>query len=85
MANSPQMEALQFMTLRQINGDANLHQLRKMRENPFSAENSEYLDRFLKNLDLGDEDLSYSNVAGMFNISKTLAEKLLKGGESKME
>lgn len=82
-ANSPQMEALQFMTLSQINPDANLHQLRKMRENPFSAENSEYLDRFLKNLDLGDEDLSYSNVAGMFNISNTLAEKLLKGARAK--
>ena len=82
-ANSPQMEALQFMTLSQINPNANLHQLRKMRENPFSAENSQYLDRFLKNLDLGDEDLSYSNIAGIFNISNTLAEKLLKGARTK--
>lgn len=84
-ANSPQMEALQFMTLSQINPNASLHELQKMRENPFSSENPEYLNQMLKNLDLGDENLSYFNVARQFNISNTLAERILKGARTKWE
>lgn len=84
-ANSPQMEALQFMTLSQINPNASLHELQKMKENPFSSENPEYLNQMLKNLDLGDENLSYFNVARQFNISNTLAERILKGARAKWE
>lgn len=84
-ANSPQMEALQFMTLSQINPNASLHELQKMKENPFSSENLEYLNQMLKNLDLGDENLSYFNVARQFNISNTLSERILKGARAKWE
>ena len=84
-ANSPQMEALQFMTLSQINPNASLHELQKMKENPFSSENPEYLNQMLKNLDLGDENLSYFNVARQFNISNTLSERILKGARAKWE
>lgn len=87
-ANSPQLEALQFSSLQKIKPNASYFELLKARENPFSSENSEYLNEYLKDLSsIGtDEDgQGFMNVASAFGISNTLAEKIVRGARAKWE
>lgn len=85
-ANSPQLEALQFSSLQKIKPNASYFELLKARENPFSAENSGYLNEYLKDLSsIGTDEEGFMNVASAFGISNTLAEKIVRGARSKWE
>lgn len=86
-AATPQVEALQFSTLAQINPNASLWDLEKMRQNPFAPENAKYLPEFLKsivNISGGGEE-AYFNVASVFPSLKSspeLVEQLVEAVKS---
>lgn len=83
-ANSPQLEALQFSSLQKIKPNASYFELLKARENPFSAENAEYLNQYLKDLSsIGTDEEGFMNVASAFGISNTLAEKIVREARTK--
>lgn len=83
-ASSPQLEALQFITLSQSNPNASLWDLQKARENPFDAPNSDYLANYINNLmNIGSEDEAKFNIKSAFNLPANLVEELVNGIKEK--
>lgn len=79
-ANSPQLEALQYYTLSQINPNASLWDLQKMRENPFAKENLPYMKDYILNLmSIGNEDEAKFNVMNAFGLTANQTEELING------
>ena len=84
-AKNPQMEALQLWTIQQIKPDATYLESLKIKENPFSIEAGSYFNDLLKNLANSGQnrDIGVMNIADNFNLSYTLAERLLEGAQEK--
>lgn len=79
-ANSPQLEALQYYTLSQINPNASLWDLQRMRENPFAKENLPYMRDYILNLmSIGNEDEAKFNVMSAFGLTANQTEELING------
>ena len=67
-ANSPQVEALQYEVLGRENPNANLWELEKLRQDPFS-DGGEYLKNFITELSsIGTKEEGYFNVATQFGL-----------------
>lgn len=67
-ANSPQVEALQYEVLGRMNPNANLWELEKLRQDPFS-DGGEYLKNFITELSsIGRPEEGYFNVATQFGM-----------------
>lgn len=79
-ANSPQLEALQYYTLSQINPNASLWDMQRMRENPFAKENLPYMRDYILNLmSIGNEDEAKFNVMSAFGLTANQTEELING------
>lgn len=79
-ANSPQLEALQYYTLSQINPNASLWDMQRMRENPFAKENLPYMKDYILNLmSIGNEDEAKFNVMSAFGLTANQTEELING------
>lgn len=79
-ASSPQLEALQYYTLSQINPNASLWDMQRMRENPFAKENLPYMKDYILNLmSIGNEDEAKFNVMSAFGLTANQTEELING------
>lgn len=85
-ANSPQSEALQYSILKRINPNADMFELQKMREKPFSEGNRKYLPMYLdqlKRMSGGNQHRFYQNIMGQFGLSAEMSEMLGSGYDDK--
>lgn len=80
-ASTPQVEALQYLTLSKLNPDANLWDLELMRENPFGEKSRGYTEQFIKDIISisGSEMEAKFNLKSIFpGLSANLIESLFK-------
>lgn len=83
-AQSPQQEALQYSILSRIRPGASLFQLQKMREDPFSEDNQQYLPETLKMLEKisgGNKERFYMQIGAYFGTGAKRAEDIGRGYE----
>lgn len=79
-AATPQMEALQYATMAQIDPTMSLWEMQKLRENPLNSQKGlEYTQKFLQNLinASGGGEEAYMNVREQFGVSSQTAEDIV--------
>lgn len=84
-SSSPQTEALQYSVLSKIAPGADMFELMKMKEDPFSQSSQQYLPKYLeqiKKMSGGKSSDFYMNLMSQFGLSASMAETLGKGFES---
>ena len=83
---SAQSEALKFGVLSSIAPGADMFELQKMKEDPFSKGSEKYLPKYLEQLKKmggGNQHRFYQNIMSEFGLSASMAEILGKGYDDK--
>lgn len=76
--NTPQVEALQNMVLSEINPEASIWDLQRMREDPFGKESAKFLPKMLdKLLGIGTKEDAMLNIKNIFGLSAKQTEALV--------
>jgi len=76
---TPQMEALAYQALSQVNPQATVYQLQMMKEQPFAEQNQQYLPNLMKIIQQvsgNNAEMFAENFSQFFNTSKTMAAKI---------